>query len=300
MKKTILTFFIFALSFSMFAQSETRNYAVIDPDGWVNMRAGAGTHYEIIDVIDKHRTVHRDFDRQIINNWIPIIRFRSPHLGDLRGYIHSSRLKALENEGAQQVILPKESTVDVELRARLQQLVDEIDAMPLRHDTIRNRPDWASTPSLTLEIVSFDNEGRLRKYQWQYDMGDGASFYTIIIAYYDERGRLISIFYESGGNCDGESERYWVYQRRIVDFEIIWHCVCCLESDQRFTEAEINELRPVIGWYFDATTSVTRRMPLADSFLFADCLLIRVGGQPALPEWLRREWEQRREWEREN
>ena len=298
MKKTAFIFFIFALSFSTFAQTETRNYTVIDPDGWVNMRAGAGTHYEIIDVIDKHRTVYRDFDRQIINNWIPIIRFRAPHLGDLRGYIHSSRLRALENYGARQVILPKESTVDVELRARLQQMVDEIDAMTLWHDTLRQTPGWASTPSFTLEVVSFDNEGRLRKYQWQYDMGDGVSEYHIITAYYDERGSLISIFYESGGNCSGESEKYWVYRIRIVDFEIVWHCVCCVESDQLFTEEEINELRPIIGRYLEATTAVTRGMPL-DSFLFADTLLIRIVHQ-SLPEWLQREWEQRREWEREN
>ena len=120
MKKTILTFFIFALSFSMFAQTNSAEiFAVNAPIGWANFRAGAGTDHRIITRMPNKTIVFRDIDRPRIGGWIPIINEwidperreasrnfeRSErHRPTPFGYMHESMLMPLQEPYASKII----------------------------------------------------------------------------------------------------------------------------------------------------------------------------------------------------
>ena len=302
MKKLILTFSVFALTLFAMAQTEPRHFHVIDPDGWVNMRAGAGTNYEVIRTIDFWRIVLRDFDRQIINNWIPVKYAETPFSLFEKGYIHGSRLRAVDI-GIQE-ILPKASTVDMARRAQLSRMIAEIDTMELRQVVLRYKPGdpfrrydvWHQNPPHLREVLYFDENEWLRKYSWEFNMSDGAGEHRKIIAYYDKQGDLIGIFYYSGGNCEGASEMYLLHRSLLVDFRIVHYCYCCEGEDisdfARYSEEQVNEIRPAIGSALRATTVVTGGLPLT-SFLNEDTLLRNIyeKRQPILPEWLWREWE---------
>ena len=278
MKKTILTFFIFALSFSMFAQRGYSRYWenythfwARDFDNWhdgfVNVRGGAGTHHDVITTLDNGTVVFRDFDRAIVNNWIPVKfhNFAYAYYIWERGFIHESRLFPIDI-AFQQVF----SGINDEKRAQLQRQVDEINAMTLRHDTLFYTPQWGN---VLLEVLSFDEAGRLRKFFYDVAMGDASGWYNTIIAYYNEKGELIYIFYTESGNHFGTDERYWLHEGRIIDFLIEWSCDLCepsyvvIWSDER-----INELRAKVGTPLTKTMVSLNIISLTD-FLDAQTLL---------------------------
>jgi len=299
MKKAVITLSFIALTLTAFAQTNSvKLYQVNDPDGYVkvldktvpdgyvrvevpdiyvNVRAGAGTNYEVIGKIENESYVYRNFNEQITKNWIPIFYSDTTFYGKLhRGYIHKSRLVALsESESGIrfQLILPKKSTVDTEKRAQLQQIIEEIDTMPLKCDTLNYEPFEKYDPSESLEFVYFDKAGRLRKYFWKNAVSDGSCESGGITAYYDEKGELVNIFDESGDACWGEGEEYWVHDRRIVDFYIHWDCICCDDTGDILTKKEVNDRLPVIG---SELTKIRVRDRLFTNFINAHILLTKV------------------------
>ena len=293
MKKLILTFSVFALTLVAVAQTAPRHFHVIDPDGWVNMRAGASTDYEVIRTVNKWRIVSRDFDRRIINNWIPVKFAETDFSPFEKGYIHGSRLQPLDYGFIQ--IVPETSAVDVEKRERLQRIVDEIDAMELQQDTlryIRGRYFVYPPRPRMLEVLSYDYDRswQIRKYHWRFFTGDDGDSSSIeLSAYYDENGNLVAILFSSYGNHEGGSRVYWLYEGRIVDFRISRSCIVCgyQEFAESFTEEEINKLRPTIGSELRAIGT----MPI-NNLLNAGrlgCVLRSV--ERGLPEWLWEEFE---------
>jgi len=249
MKKTILTFFIFALSFSMFAQINAyQRFRVYGSAGFVNIRAGAGIGYEVIDTRRNGGVVYRNFSEQVTNDWIPVVyRDNTFHREFHRGFIHQNLLLPLEDEwwGAFQIVA---SEMNTEKRKQLQQQVNEIRTMELRHDTLFFEPVERYNPRRLSEILSFDDAGRLRKYLWIYSMSDGAGEYHTIIAYYNESGELIRIFNNGSCNNQGESEKHWIYEGQIVDFLIEWHCGPCYPPyNVKWSDAEVNNLRINVG-----------------------------------------------------
>ena len=83
MRKIVFTLITTVLTFTVFAQSV---YVVNDPDGFVNVRADAGTNHDVVETIINKTVVFRDIDKPIINGWVPMRRV--VHYG----YIHESRL----------------------------------------------------------------------------------------------------------------------------------------------------------------------------------------------------------------
>ena len=292
MKKTVITLNLIALTLTTFAQTNSvKLYQVNDPNGYVkvwskpdggyvmaqvpdvyvNVRAGAGTNYEVVGKVENGSYVYRNFNEQITKNWIPILYSDTKFY---RGYIHKSRLVALsESDNSVQFIFPKKSTIDTEKRAQLQQRVEEIDTMPLKCDTLHYEPFEKYDPSESLEFVYFDKAGRFRKYFWKNSVSDGSSEYGGITAYYDEKGELVYIFDEGGDGCEGEGEEYWVYERRIVDFYIQLDCICCDNTGDLLTKKEINDRRPVIG---SELTKTRVRDRLFTNFINAHILLTKV------------------------
>ena len=254
MKKITLTFCVFALTLLAVAQTDsTRVYWTHGTVGFVNVRAGAGVGYGVIDTPANFRFVHRDFNREIINGWVPV-QYTTSHFSLVReGYIHRNVLRPMDFPV--QMILPKESTVDAEKRAKLHQMVVEIDAMLLRIDTLYHKARWEEgMPPWFLKILYFDEADRLRKYHWERNQSDGAGEYLKIIAYYDEQGNLISIFSYGGGNCESGSEMYRIHEGRIIDFRITFYCWCCEDMEDILAEAQANEIRTIIGNKLGAKT----------------------------------------------
>ena len=282
MKKTILTFFIFALSFSILAQINAyQRFRVYGSVGFVNIRAGAGIGYEVIDTRRNGGVVYRNFSEQVTNDWIPVVysdaMFRDGLREFHRGFIHQNLLLPLEEWwGASQIIA---SEINTEKRAQLQQQVNEIRSMELRHDTLFFRPSWLAQfgrydahPRLR-EILSFDETGRLRKYFWC-TMPDETSMFTTI-AFFNENGKLIRIFHDGGSHVSGTGETLWIYEGRIVDFLIEWGCDACEPPyDYAWTDEGINKLRAKVGSPLTETIvlSVSGRRPLTD-FLDTQTLL---------------------------
>jgi len=292
MKKTVIILNLIALTLTAFAQSNSvKAYQVNDPDGYikvldktvsdgyvtvqvpdvyVNVRAGAGTNYKVVGKIANGDYVYRNFNEQIINNWIPILYSDTTFYCKLySGYIHKSRLLAQSAGLSLQLILPEKSTVDTVKRAQLQQIVDEIDAMRLKCDTLRYEPYEKYDPSQSLEFVYFDKAGRLRKYFWKDAGYDGAGEGGGITAYYNEKGELVNIFDERGDCCDGEGEEYWVCEGKIVDFCIIFDSSC----EVVLTKKQVNDRRPAIG---SELTKTRVRDRLFRNFINAHTLLTKV------------------------
>ena len=222
MKKTILTFFIFALSFSMFAQINTIEvFRVYDPNdhfyGFVNVRAGAGINHEVIERLYNHRIVLRDFDRQIVNEWIPVKYQDFPQFYNFnKGYIHQSRLVPESFEFS--ITLPNPTAVDARKRSALQQAVNDIRTMSLRSDTTFYLPQSELSSCVFIEIAGYDEMGRLRKFFSHKGCSDGGSHWQRITAYYSDKGELLHIVSIIGSAVDFGREAYWVSERQIVDF----------------------------------------------------------------------------------
>ena len=301
MKKTILTFFIFALSFSMFAQINAyQRFRVYGSAGFVNIRAGAGIGYEVIDTRRNGQVVYRNSSNQVVNSWVPVVyRDTTFHREFHRGFIHQNLLIAPIEEwwewGTQMVA----SEINTEKREQLQRQVNKIRTMELRHDTLFYTPQnrWGN---VLLEVLSFDEAGRLRKFFYDYAMTDASGWYNTIIAYYNEQGELIHIFYAESGNHSGEKERHWLHEGRIVDFLIEWSGFRCEVYPDKpvWSEERINRLRANVGTPLTKTMVSLNIMSLTD-FLDAQTLLSIVRSEDYRGQTYRRV-ENYMGWEREN
>jgi hypothetical protein len=284
MKKIILTLSVFTLTLFSMAQTAPRHFHVIDPDGWVNMRAGAGTDYEVIRTVNKWRIVSRDFNRRIINNWIPVKYAEAEFSFFEKGYIHGSRLRPIDFGFLQ--IVPETSAVDVEKRARLQRIVDEIDAMELQQDTLRyirgrNFFDFDPPRPQMLEVLSEDRRsGRLKKYHWGSFPGGESEMGAIeISAYYDVNGNLVAILYSFRDRFECFVHVYWLYEGRIVDFLIEQSCPPRTPPyDRIWSDERVNELRSEVGSPLTKTFTPRGWLSLTD-FLDTQTLLSIVNSE---------------------
>jgi len=278
MKKTVIILNFIAITLTAFAQTNSAKlYQINDPDVYVNVRAGAGTNYKVVGKIENASYVYRNFNKQIINGWIPILYSDTTFYSKLHsGYIHKSRLVALsESESGLrfQIILPMKSTVDTVKRAQLQQIVEEVDNMQLKCDTLHYEPYEKYDPGESLEFVYFDKAGRLRKYFWKDAVSDGSGEYGGITAYYNEKGELVNIFDQSGDCVVGEGEEYWVCEGRIVDFYIYFDSNGDDDTGDILTKKQVNDRRPAIG---SELTKTRVRDRLFRNFINAHTLLTKV------------------------
>jgi len=294
MKKTVIILNFIALTLTTFAQKNSvKVYRVNDPDGYVkewsvpygqyikvqvpdvyvNVRAGAGTNYKVVGKIENESDVYRNFNEQITNNWIPIFYRDTTFYCKLHsGYIHKSRLVP-ESGFKFLIILPEKSTVDTVKRAQLQQMVEKIDAMPLKCNTLHYEPLEKNTASESLEFIYFDKAGRLRKYFWKDAVYDGSGEFGGISAYYNEKGELVNIFDQSGDCNWGEGEEYWVCEGRIVDFCRYLDTQVDDDTGDILTKKELNDRRTVIG---SELTKTRVRDRLFRNFINAHILLTKV------------------------
>ena len=143
---------------------------------------------------------------------------------------------------AGQEILPRKSAViDTVRRAQCKQIVDEINTMQLKCDTV------GYVGSNWFKGIYFDNQGRLRKYFRKETQNDGTQECIALSAYYNEKGELIYLFSETSTDCDSGEEFYYIYKGCIVDFAIKKDCSCCEDGKDELTKKEINRIRPQIS-----------------------------------------------------
>jgi len=143
------------------------------------------------------------------------------------------------NIAAQKILPAKSAVIDTVTRAQCKQIVDEINTMQLKCDTISGNN--------LLKAIYFDKKGRLRKYFWNQTENDGAQECIAMSAYYNENGELVYLFSETSTDCSSGEEIYYIYKGRIVDFAINLDCGCCEGNEDAYTKKEINRIRPVIG-----------------------------------------------------
>ena len=243
-QKISVILFFFAFIHTTLAQT---NYIfqINDPDGWVNIRTGAGTNYEVAAIGGNGMAVYRNFSEQTINGWIPIVYRDTLHKLYNRGYIHGSRLTPHDYKTIQ-LFMPKFSEIDTLKRTQLQEEVTKINSTVLLHDTLFYRPTSHrfNYPPEMLEIVSFDETGRVRKYFWNYAVGDASWDYCTTIAYYNEIGELVYFKFSSANHVAGTYEIFWLHEGKIVDFQNEWICGACEIGDFYWS---ITDLRSRMG-----------------------------------------------------
>ena len=272
MKKAIFILSVFALTLTTFAQTNTvKFYWVHDLDGYANVRAGAGTNYEIIDKIVNDFKVSRNFNESITNGWITIEYIDTTFFKLHRGYIHESRLSPHNEDyyASFRIILPKESVIDIKKRAYCQRVVDKINNsvfMTLKCDTLKFEQAGVS---YEFKGIYFDGLGQLRKYVYKHSVRDGAYDYIVFSAYYNENGELVYLYCETASTCDGVGESYYVHNGKIVDFAFDYDCDCCEYSNEEY-EAYVNSAHPVVG--NDLIKTIGWKL-LLKNFIHTDTLL---------------------------
>ena len=158
-------------------------------------------------------------------------------------------------------IAPDKSVViDTIERTNIQQIVEEINTIQLRCDTINNEYG-------VLTRIYFDKENRLKKYS-QIVLMESEGSNTI--AYYNETGNLVYITRESYNNCDSSSEYFYLHNGQIVDFMGAYDCGCCEEEDLAEWEKG-NITPPLLGSVL--TKSITSHWISFANFVNANKLL---------------------------
>jgi len=132
------------------------------------------------------------------------------------------------------LILPDDSTlINKEQVQQIQKMMDEINTMPLVHDTVS---------ADNFSVLYFDKQGKLRKCYSQY-RGESENGETV--AYYAENGKLIYIKTDRGSNCEDEKQHFYLHDGHIVDFSYYYECGCC--EDDVPPEELGEQIRPTIG-----------------------------------------------------
>ena len=123
MKQLAILLFLFCFV-SLFAQGKL---AIInDSDGYVNIRKGKGTNYEVITTINKDEFFYCD-TTTIKDEWIKILTMRwqmAPKWEDIKrieGYVHRSRIQIIEN-----LSYKKQKELIVEILNKQKQLAENI------------------------------------------------------------------------------------------------------------------------------------------------------------------------------
>ena len=225
-------------------------WLVIGEEGYgVDVFAGAGFDYGVIGTVNDASIVSRDLNREIIFSdydywdwwWIPV-EVRETTLTAFRGYIFGWSLDGLSHDF--QRIFPERSAVNPQQRARLQQRVDEIDAMALRRDTLHYRIIAYEPLMMFIEFLYFDETERVRKYFWSTNEDGDFS----VLAYYDAQGNLINITYRVAGDWAREENIFWLHEGRIVDFRLTLECFTRVRRAEQQRRDQLRQQRgqPVI------------------------------------------------------
>jgi hypothetical protein len=162
---------------------------------------------------------------------------------------------------------------------QIRAMIEEINAIPLRVDTISFDPPCSPVQFTFFEDftdyahtfygIFFDKQERLRKYHssWR---GDSQGYRTT--AYYDEDGNLIFISTKSFSSVEGDEEYYYVHNGYIVNFrgDLEWYWG---EMSEEEIKEEVNRIRPVIG--SPLTTTIGGHHHIAH-FLNANTLLREI------------------------
>lgn len=143
---------------------------------------------------------------------------------------------------AQKIYPDKSTSINREKVQRHQKIVNKIDSMQLRCDTILIKQD--GEVSYEFEGIYFDKQNRLRKYLSRYIVNDGSHDDVTICTYYNENGNLIYILYNGSNHCEATDEYFYIYNECIIDFMCELDCDCC---EDEMTQEEIDNIRPVIG-----------------------------------------------------
>lgn len=183
-----------------------------------------------------------------------------------------------------QVLTPDESIpVDVELVESCVKIVDDIESIELKCDTVSfealsSQGDILNTSDgaliYDLEEIYFDKNKRLRKYFNESFVRDGENSHVRIAAYYDEKGHLIYITFNGDSHCDAINEYFYIHNERIIDFMSEYDCECC---DEEETEEEVDNARFLIGSSALSET-IGWGTSLAD-FIHTDTLLSLLSGK---------------------
>ena len=141
--------------------------------------------------------------------------------------------------------------IDTVKRAQLEQIVNEINTIQLKCDTVSFELDEDSI-AYRFKGIYFDKRGQLRKYLRKEITRDGTHSSIIMFAYYNENGELVYIFLDTSFNCGDGKEFYYIYKGNIVDFTGNVNCDCCedgltQEEINLYRQENANRLRPVIG-----------------------------------------------------
>lgn len=174
----------------------------------------------------------------------------------------------LGNLSKTQVIVPGEAIPENKVK-KAQNKVKELKKMALRIDTLYYYPKEENHTEL-LEFMYYDDEARIRKYYWNYQIYDASYDGSFYEAYYDEKGKLVYINCSSSSNCESTHEEFWVHNGKIVNFKIHLYCDCCEDTNKILSEEEVNRRRPKIG--DKLTQTLTWGNPLT-GFLHTESLL---------------------------
>ncbi len=178
-------------------------------------------------------------------------------------------MMALSFEAQAQTTLLSDGTTPIEKRkvAQCQSVVDKINSIQLMCDTVFNSSS-ENEIIYRFESIYFDKQGRVRKYFGEHKMNDGAHENGETTAYYDEKGELVYIEYDSSNNCEGREGYFYVNDGRVVDFSCSLYCDCC-EGDS-VSQETIDLVRPTIDAPFVQTAEWLSRyatiLTLLDSF----------------------------------
>lgn len=177
-------------------------------------------------------------------------------------------LLSLSSVHAQRVlILPDQSvSIDNKKKRACRRIVDRINRMTLKCDTVSSDPLDESRSSYRFEAIYFDTEGCLRKYVSERGIRDTGCDHSKMAAYYDPEGELVYIEHETSSHCECLEEYYYVDRRRIVDFSCELECDCCEEP---MTPAEIDALRPAVGNLLTSERAWVTDYIHVDSLLFS-------------------------------
>lgn len=138
---------------------------------------------------------------------------------------------------------PDRTLVDPLLSAYCKKEVESINTMPVKYDTLVSLLHDNSDAFYQLVVLSFDMQGRLRKFFNEYNAESEQNKRTVC---FNEAGELVYIESAGGSNCDHTDEYFYVHQGRIIDFGFYYGCGCCEEYEQQ----AIDERRPLIGNLF--------------------------------------------------
>ncbi len=166
-----------------------------------------------------------------------------------------------------QLILNSPEPADKKKMELCTAVINEVDAIGLRCDTIYLRPWDKDTISYEFKGIYFDENDRLRKYMWSLQINDGSNDHIDLEAYYDNDGALVYIGYTAWYHCGDYNGHFYVHEGRIVSYYYFENCECC---EEEITEENMDVVRPRVGDTLEKDFDTSQSFK---SFLYARTLL---------------------------